>query len=1506
MTLSGGPANKLGNRYEKWWTVWQLVRMLRGDTEEIRIEDPRIDKAEFVVKAGSYREFHQVKRSHPSGKWSLAALCNDGLLQAIGEQLAGNDDRFVFASGSDARELSEWCEAASSAESVEEFTRSFLVAKKRKKRFERLLGCWKSDVPAAVDQLRRIDVHTIDERELVEKVQCGVQALFLANPNRVVEKLRGIAEDSVHRTLRRRPLVDELAQHGYQLRRLRSPEHAGDAVEAATNRYVDGARSRLIQKKLVPRTAAETLLSRLEGKATDCVMTGRAGTGKTACVIEVVERLCARGMPVLAFRLDRVLSALTTANLGDNLDLEESPVLVLAAAAEAAGCPGVLIVDQLDAVSTMSGKKSEAFDLVERLLREARGTRSRAIIHTVVVCRAFDWKNDSRLRQLMPDSHAQVDVTDFTVDEVKRIVADADFDSASFRKRQLELLRLPQNLSLFLDSGVDPTCPPGFSTATKLFDQYWDKKRQSIAEQVGQDRWLEVIEALCDEMTSTQRLAVAKEKLDKIQPDYLRCLASEGVLSFDGSRYGFGHESFFDYSFARLFFNRSQSLVSFLKKSEQHLFRRAQVQQALAYLRDADFERYIQEVRGLLSDGGIRPHIKHLVFALLAEVAELAAQEWAIWKQWLAPAFKAIEQGTPNPDKLSEIASRRFFGSTSWFTFAGTQKLIKQWLASGNDRLANKAVNYLRIHHRHSPDIVVALLEPYADFGGEWPQRLRYLMDWANHRASRYFFGFFLRLVDNGVLDEVCVPDGANSTFWSRLHDLGENRPEWIPEVLAHRLRRRVAVILASGKDLRQAELLGYDDFATEMFEKSATRAPAAYVEHVLPVVLEISDSAQMGDEPPKLDGVWSILIKTEHLDGKNACLSGLVMALAALARAGNTDLSKAIADLRRRDTHIANHLLLALYGGGAARYADEAVSLLCDEPWRFQCGFSGNRYWCTMEAIRAVFPHCTAGNRNKLEAAILCYVDPYESTTDGHKENGRAWFNLLSVIPKELRSTRADAHFEELTRKFGAPQGAPREITGGFVESPIKEAAAEKMSDAHWLRAITKYRAEYPAHLSSGDLTGGATQLARVLEAQAREEPDRFGLLSLRFPADANPVYLERILAALKEATVDSALKLQVCRKAFEESFGHCGKSIADVLGNIEETLPDQAVQMLHHLATEHDDPDRELWRREAGNGQPYHNGDIYMNGINTTRGRAAIAIHNLIIEDATYNDRFQPALERMTHDPSPSVLSCVAGAVHAVAFNDISLGMSLFLRMNLSEDRLLATKNVYRLIQHGIHANLAEMQRIISRMLRSSEPDVQESGARLASIAALIHENSTDAADLASEALKGSASCRLGVAQVASANLTAPGCRTWAIERLSVLFNDEDIEVRRISASCFDRLGNESLESYEELITSFCESRAFAKGSIWIVRALEHTLGRLPGITCEVCERFLDRLADQARDNGSSRNVDAFTVGKLVFRTYQQHENNTWGTRALDLIDRLCLEGAGDLGNEFEEFER
>ena len=1507
MTLPGGPADKLGNRYEKWWTLSELVRLLGGETEAIRIEDPSVDKAEFVVTTGKCRELHQVKRSHPNGKWSLAALRADGLLQAIGEQLAGNADRFVFASGSAARELAELCEAAKNAESDVEFERDFLKSKRRKERFWKVRDDWKCDVPTARERLRRIEIRTIDELELEKMVRWGVEARFLANPMAVVAELWRIAEDSVHRTISRQSLVEQLTHRGFQLRRIHNPDHAAIAVREATDRYLVQVRRKLIRRTLVPNEAAGTLLSRLNGTSTDSVLTGRAGSGKTACVVEVVDRLKAQGLSVLAFRLDRIPTSIsTTAALGNHIGLEESPVLVLAAAAEATGRPAVLVIDQLDALSTVSGRSSAALDLVEQLLHEARGARSRVVIHTVVVCRAFDWENDSRLRQLMPPgSQAPIEVAEFTVDNVRTILTGTDFDPVLFLQRQLELLRLPQNLSLFLEADFDVSCTPAFDTPKMLFDRYWDAKRQSVADQVrnAPDQWSGVIETLCDKMTATQQLWVIKEKLDEFTPDYLKQMASEGVLTFDGHRYGFGHESFFDYCFARVFVARPESLISFLKKSEQHLFQRAQVRQVLAYFRDADPRRYVQELASLLSDEGIRTHIKDLAFALLADVTDPTEDEWAIWKEWVAPELETTGEETSNSNKLSALAWRKFFQSASWFAFVDQRCVIEKWLRSGKERLIELALSYLNLHHRHSPDDAATLLEPYADIGGQWTARLRNFMQLSQPHASRRFFDLFLRLVDNGTLDEARGPIAMNSTFWDMLHGLSRSRPDWFPEVLAHRLQRRLAVIRHSGEDLGRRELLDDDHSLVKMTEESATQAPAAYVEHVLPVVLEISDSAPTEDDPPRRDAVWPFLMKSEHPSGADACLAGLAGALATLAREGAASLQDVISDLRPRDTHIANHLLLALFAGGGARYADEAVRSLCNEPWRFECGYSSSRHWCAMEAIRAVFPHCTAENRERMEDSISRYVPPYERSVQGYKWVGHAQFALLSAIPSELRSPRAKTRFMELTRKFGEPEGEPQAISAQWVGSPIEENATDKMTDDQWLGAIAKYRSEWPTYSAPDQCKGGAPQLAQVLATRVQQEPERFARLSLKFPPDTNPVYLSQTLSALKDASVESDLKLQVCRKAFDASRAHYGREIADLLGSIEDPLPSDAVSMLHRLATEHDDPTEEFWQKDAGGGRKYWNGDIYTAGINTTRGRAAIAIRGLILHDAAYVERFRTTLDRMIRDPSTSVLSCVAVTLRAVAFRDPALAMSFFRDMNVPDDRLLATAHVYEFIRDRLRDSFIALRPVLERMLRSSESEVCAAGARLSSLALLMDQS---AADLVDVALHGGTRPRFGVAQVASANVGYSECRRWCEETLAQLFNDDDAGVRNEAASCFRQLKDQVLETYGDLIEVFCDSKAFQEGSFSVLHALENSLGRLPGMACLVCERFLDRFADEARDIRTHRAGEIFTVAKLIFRTYQQHQNDEWTSRSLDLVDRLCLERMLGVRDQLEQFER
>lgn len=1513
MTLPGGAAGKHGYHYENLWTIWQFVRMLHGQVESIRIEDPALAKVEFWVESGSERELHQVKRQHETGKWTLHGL-GKSLIRAIGAHLRGNNNRFVFVSGSDAPQLRSLCEAADGAESGREFQTWFLESQERKKGFEQLCGWWGCDVPTAIDFLTRITVRTVDQLGLEDALRAAMPALFLTRADTVVSVLGKVLADSVHRTWNRQELVDRLAEMGYPLRKVLSPGSAVLAIRSASDEYLDSTRSRLIRGKMLSRQTTAALLSQIDhdmannGQGTDNVVIGEAGSGKTACVVDLADQLRSQGHATLVFRLDRVPpSAWKTTDLGYHLGLDESPALVLSAAARASGRPGVLIVDQLDAVSTMSGRNSEALDLVSNLIREARSTRLSVPIHTVIVSRAFDWKNDWQLRRLAPDipgkpTIAEFTIAKFTTDEVRPILADAGFDPTRFRPRQLEMLRLPQNLSVFLEADFDPSGTPSFKTSTRLFSRYWDEKRRRVNRRISSDldQWKGIIGTLSQEITHTQQLSVAREKLDAFHPEYLGSMVSEGVLSFDGHRYGFGHESFFDYCFARQFTAGQVSLVSFLEGSRQDLFRRAQVRQVLAYLRDADFDRYVRELRELITDHCIRPHIKDLALALLAEVPDPTGDEWRLWEEQIGPAVQAIADGSPNRDQLSEIAHRRLFTSRSWFAFLLEHRVVERWLKSSNSRLLDLAAHYLDHHQRHSPDRVAAVLAPYADIGGDWVPRFRRIMVYAFYGSSRPFLDLLLRLLGNGALDEDCEPSPHNHQFDFVFRGLIEcSRIEWVPEVLSHRLRRRVDVLRAAGKPIGPGSLLGYDEYAIQALQLAADESPDVVVEHLLPIVLDVSDRDVIDETPPKAGEMWSrYSIRDPGGSREGALLECLAQALARLGNSDDSTLEDVIPDLRRRDTIAANHLLLALYRGGAIRYADQAVAVLCEQPWRLECGYADNPGWCAMESIRSVVPHCTVKNRRRLESLILSYRSPFEQTTMGYKWHGKSRFNLLSAFPPELRNDRANRHYRELERKFGAPIAEPETITRGFVGSPVSRQATARMTDDQWLGAITKYQAEFPTHTAESLLKGGAVELSRELGARTKEDPDRFARLALRIPADANPAYIEETLRALEKTPASIELKVAVCEKAFALWRESSGGVIADVLASLEEALPGSAIEMLTWLATEHGSPAVKNGGDEPDGSDGLTTKDLYTQGINTTRGRAAQALHKLILTDAVNIERFRPAIDQLIRDPSPAVRSCAARMLTAIWHHDPQLGTHLFESLDLSEDRLLTTPHVDALLRHTLQHHLAGARPIVTRMLRSGDKDVGEAGGRLAGLAALYHEG---AADLAAEAREGGTPQRLGIAKVASQNINVSQCRKWCEENLNVLFNDDDASVRRGAAMCFRRLSDNPLDQYTDLIRWFCESRAFPDHAAHLMKALKDSPFRLPGLTCEICDRFLERYSEAGE--GGHYPSD---IAHLVFRTYQHHQNNESAIRALDLIDRLCLVGGGSAHQYFEEFER
>jgi hypothetical protein len=271
--------------------------------------------------------------------------------------------------------------------------------------------------------------------------------------------------------------------------------------------------------------------------------------------------------------------------------------------------------------------------------------------------------------------------------------------------------------------------------------------------------------------------------------------------------------------------------------------------------------------------------------------------------------------------------------------------------------------------------------------------------------------------------------------------------------------------------------------------------------------------------------------------------------------------------------------------------------------------------HWISKCLIEKLSPHCSIATFNALETVLFEYSTEYERSEQGAHLRGHSSFTLLSSLAPERRSTRTIERLVELEAKFLEPDGPPQGIRCYTIISPIAEEAAKDLSDNEWLAMIEKFRGLRRSGDRKHPEIGGEQELAGMMLTFVKSEPERFAKLSLRFPADVYSGYLMNVLYGLKDVAVAPSLRLDVARKAFDLEDPACLKAAVGLLGTIDdEFLPLDAIAFLARLATQHLDPQRELWRAEKEGEVAYFNGDVYTCGLNTVRGYTAEVMRNLI----------------------------------------------------------------------------------------------------------------------------------------------------------------------------------------------------------------------------------------------------------------------------------------------------
>jgi hypothetical protein len=342
-----------------------------------------------------------------------------------------------------------------------------------------------------------------------------------------------------------------------------------------------------------------------------------------------------------------------------------------------------------------------------------------------------------------------------------------------------------------------------------------------------------------------------------------------------------------------------------------------------------------------------------------------------------------------------------------------------------------------------------------------------------------------------------------------------------------------------------------------------------------------------------------------------------------------------------------------------------------------------------------------------------------------------------------------------------------------------------------------------------------------------------------------------------------------------------------------LKADVPEDLVDVLIDRALHSDDPAGNSRIEESEDEDRDDRDRLLERGINTTRGSCSEILGNLLVHDVDGRRTrlVLPALDQLARDPSLAVRACTAHLIAACLRHARAEAVSAFHSLIDTDDQVLGTRHVERLIYYIGNGDAQEVRPVIQRMLASGYDRVRRAGGRLAAYAGL--ELSLD--DLLSTALASDdAAVRTGAATMCAARLPRTANAVAASAAVCQLLDDPDERVRNEAAGVAVNLRGKALQSFTHELNVLIDSASFSHAAPQLLITLDRAPDRIDGLILRCARRFVDVHGSDTGDIRTRAAGDAREVGELLLRAYAQAGNAEARAEVLDLLDALLASGA------------
>jgi hypothetical protein len=1468
---TGGWADKLGNRYEGRWAADQLLRLLDGKLQAVRLENVKEDHVDLSLRDfDGISEFHQCKRKIDRNGWTIRELETRGVLDALRAQLSiEKQGRFVFVSNQQPTDLKRLIETTRCCNDLSQFL-SAIAGGKDEKAWEqwcKAIGC-QDELATALDLLKRTELELRgDEPRDVQRLHEVANYIVVGDPRDIVLRLADYAEQHLGQWIH----VDTLRafirkETTFQLRELAHCDTIQPAIERRREEFRTSIAPYFVKGQLIPRPETQTLLGSIKGSQKRIhIIHGTAGQGKSCVLFELMSMLEQNAIPYLPVRLDTRIPRDNTRTFGKQLELPESPVRCLLAVAE--NRTPVLILDQLDALHWSPQHDPSSWTVFLQLMMEV--LTSSATIHAVIACRTFDLTHDPSIKAWKNDKDwglaiEEIPVGDMPDDSVKPIVENHGTSWPRLSRAQRDLLRKPHLLYLWCklreDSAVDPT----FHTPSDLLRHFWNQIRKKLCDRGCQESNVnDAVETLVNYLDRSAKLTAPESMMDDWGA------VREGLLSLDvlqraDGQVRFVHQSYYEYYLARLWLKRlrdqQKTVYDWLSENdEQSLLRRGQLRQLLSVLRDDEPTMFLEVVRDILAARKVRYHLQQLTLQQLGSIGDSNQQEVELVREMLQSHIWR-----------DAIATQVLAGRASWVQALDQTGVWKSWLDGVDPWERQTALWLLGTVVEMEGDRVAELLENPANASPPWRAHVWNALPREPDLDSGKVFDLRLRLVRSGNVQrsDFCFTD-----------EFCKRQPRRAIELLE-------AVLLAEeSKEEPTGEPMDREGWpywiathtATAVRLAAETEPELTWEKLIHPVVRAIGShvsSKLWRDERPFVtDTLWS-----EELYRFD---SGHTVALPAiLAEAGGIwfhrnpkAVEERIQVLSRSPSRTLQQLAGTMFLNGPDDAADQAVEWLLADEQRFSLAQIGKEQQRSLakQIIARFAPICSQGAYERLEKSIRRHHPFYELEDAKYRlrcyqggqrqysanKYGLAQHSLLGALPVTRRSIEVVNTIGQLQRKYvrtAEEMEADEQPQGGWMSSPVTAHAA-RLSDKAWLQIITKDPRTVESRrrwFRDHALESSPEMFSRDLRHQAQLQPSRFAALAMKIPLNVHADYWASLLHCLgltrppddKLSDWAPATEEQ-CRSVLERIGYHPDRDVGVAFCNCVAMRPrcgttSAVLATLCRYATEHPDPDHD------GCVLPQDSKDrLDTEAINTVRGCAAGAIATLLFENRALINQLEPAIRQLAADKVGCVRAAVVGAILPVVNVNRDLAVDLFLAATAETgDAVLRTRYARRLIGYLISSHLDRLKPLIARMVSSLDRLVSEDGASWTTLAYMVKGQCNKEFD---ECAAGSSNHRKGVAQTLANNADDDTIGSKCCELLAGYFNDDDREVR--NAASLARHRDVDWSKKAALLQSFFLSKAFLddpRAALWMLESFTANLRSLAEPILSACDSMANRTSD------------------------------------------------------------